>query len=264
MSGNRLRSMPNAVRTVAALTLREYFLAGGAKALPWAVLTRSVLEVVFLWTFSRYVAPDYDPRLAFMGAVAFAGVEPTISRMIEVIQPDREQGVLYRLHLGQLPIFAVMIARAWVFALEGLASALVAGSLTAIVLGAGTYLPVMLTMLPFLALLSASASCFGLGLAAFGLGRSMTPMIGYFATSVVLLTGGVVPNSAASGIGSVVGNVITLRHGLEAARHVFTGAGWLWPSAQELIVAAAWIALGAFIAAVQTRRNLAGGFEVYE
>ncbi|MFF7725850.1 hypothetical protein [Streptomyces sp. NPDC008001] len=261
MSGERLLARAHAIRVVAALAVRDYLVAGGLWALPWAVLGRSLVEIVFLWTFSRYVAPDYDPRLAFAGALGFAAVEPTISRMVEVIQPDRQQGVLHRLHLGRIPVYGIMVARAWVYGLEGLVSAVVAGCIAGAAMG---YLSVVVSVLPFLVVLTLSAGGFGLGLASFSLGRTSSPMVGYFAVSVVLLAGGAVPSGAIGGAVTAVGNALTLRHGLAAARSALVGGPYLTQLFLELLVGAAWLAAGALICAAETRRARVGGFEGFE
>jgi ABC-type polysaccharide/polyol phosphate export permease len=248
-------------RTVAALAWREYYVAGGLRALPVTVLLRALLEVWFLCTFSHYVAPQYDERMALVGAVGFAAVEPTISRMVEVIQPDRIQGTMYRLRLAQVSMFEVMAIRSWVYGLEGVAGAMVGGVVAGLIVQGPAGVRTVLAMTPFIVLLAAAAMCFGMFLAAVSLGRTVTPMIGNWATAVVLLVSGVVPISKAGGVLGAVGSVLPLREGLESARAATAGRDWMGLAGIEVLIAAAWLLLAAAVSRLQTRRALASGFD---
>ncbi|GHI86601.1 ABC transporter permease [Streptomyces xanthophaeus] len=246
-----------ALATTGRLGAREYLVEYPPRILFGTVAPRALLQVLFLTVLGRAVGGPDGALAAGIGASAFNVVSATVIKAPDVLINERVQGTLYRLRMTELPLLTLVAARWLVYAAEGIASALLAVPLVALL----TADPVLLTglpaALPLYALTTMTTSGFGLALAVVALGRRADVFLTNFGSYLLLALSGVLAALPADGLRALAGSVLPLTHGIAALRALHDGAGLtevLRLAGAEALVGLLWVSAAAVGLRVQTRR----------
>jgi ABC-2 type transport system permease protein len=241
---------------------KEYLVASGGWVLAWTVPARAVLQTAFFTLLGGYAAGAAGQVYALVGSVALAATPAAVNKVTDVIVGDRWQDTMYRLRLGRLPIFAVMLLRSIVYVIEGTCAALVGAVVVGpAVVGVGPTLR-LVSALPILALLTASLTCLGLLVAAASVGRRTDVLLGNGAMYLVILcSGAVLP--VAQGWLAAIAQGVPLTHGLVALREWMAGRVAWDALAAEGVVALAYLSLAWLVLSLQAHRARRGGFDSY-
>ena len=239
----------------ARLALRDYLALYPPRVLLASTLPRAVLQAAFLAYLGYYAGGEEGRRFALVGGCAQVIVLATIVRGPDVLLDDRWQGTLPRLHLAVVPLPLVVVARWWVFVVEGTVDALAAVLLVAPLVGEADMLPRLLLATPLFLLIAATTSAFGIFVAAFALTQRADVLITNLVSYLTIVACGVVaPISHFGHVGSDVVRALPLTNGLQAIRGVVDGRAWAEDAALEAIVGAAWLAVGVVLLRWQARR----------
>lgn len=246
-----------ALATTGRLGAREYLVEYPPRILLGTVAPRALLQVLFLTVLGRAVGGPDGALAAGIGASAFNVVNATVIKAPDVLINERVQGTLYRLRMTGLPLLAVVAARWLVYAAEGLASALLAVPLVALLTTDPGLLTDLSAALPLYVLTAVTTSGFGLALAVVAVGRRADVFLTNFGSYLLLALSGVLAPLPPDGLRALVGSVLPLTHGITALRALHDGAGLaevLRPAGMESLIGLLWVSAAAVGLRIQTRR----------
>lgn len=244
----------------ARLSWRDFLAHYPPRAYLLSTIPRAVLQVTFLAYLGYYAAGENGRELAFVGACAQIVVLATVVRGPAAITDERVMGTLHRLHLGVLPLSAVVSARWGVYVAEGVGDAVAAIVLAGLLVGELDLVPVLLACLPLFFLIAITTSTIGLLIGAISLTQRIDMLLANVASySLMVLCGVVAPLSAFGPVGEQVVRLLPLTNGLLAIRAVVEGEPWLSLALLELVVGLAWGAVAVLVVQLQARRARARG-----
>lgn len=251
-STSRIEPLLRAARLGALDTLVVY----PPKIYVSTTLPRALLQVLFLSYIGYYAAGAEGRQFAFIGAVAQVVVLATIVRGPDILFEDRSQGTLARLRLGQLPVSALVLARWWVFVVEGLFEALVSIAVIGPLVGQSPLLPRFFAAIGLLFLIAVSTVGLGLVVAAY----SLTQRVDVIITNLVsyasmVLCGVLAPLHAFGSAGALAARILPLTNGLLALRLFISHKSWTSDAGLEVLVGLVWLGLGVLLLELQLHRS---------
>jgi ABC-2 type transport system permease protein len=239
----------------AQLSWREFRAVYPPRVYLLTTVPRAILQVAFFGYLGYFAAGEAGRRFAFVGATAHIVVLATVIRGCDILLDDRVMGTLYRLRLGVLPLPAVVAARWWVFAVEGVVDAVVAILVVAPLVGEQELIVRLLAAVPLFGLIALSTSGLGLAVGAISMTQRADVLATNLVTYLLLVFAGVVaPLSVFGHVGETMARMLPLANGLLAVRDVLAGRPWLGDMLLELAAAIGWLALGLALLALQARR----------
>ncbi|GAA0674364.1 hypothetical protein GCM10010193_29060 [Kitasatospora atroaurantiaca] len=242
---------------------QEYVSVYSRKIILTSILPRAVLQAVFYVLLGQLLAGPGGMRRAFIGATGYALVTATVVRLADVLAVDKQEGTSYRLRTGALPRLTVALCRSWPYAAEALVSALAVLAVASVVVGQGGTALHLLRYLPLLALTALSLGAFGLAGAAASVGRRADVLVGNL-LAAVLLAGCQVIAPTSIGWLDALGQVLPLRHALDAIRAGLDGGNPLPQAGWEAVVGLGWFAVAAVLLRIQSYRSARDGSDDHE
>lgn len=210
---------------------------------------RVLLQGLFLTLLGRALGGASGAQYAFLGSVAFAACTRTVVTVVEVPALDQWCDTYYRLQRGRLHPGAVYACRAVPYLLTGLAASAIVLAIDGPLLGLADVSLHLLRWFPLIAVTAFTSFALGLAVAAFAAGRRTAEVLfGNLASYLILATARIVaPLSRLPAWLADPGELLPLRHGVEALRAAMLGQPWGGQLVCECAVGAMWCALAALI-----------------
>jgi ABC-2 type transport system permease protein len=218
----------------------------------WSMPVRAVMQAAFVILAGMFYAGPTGRDYAFVGAVAFAASPWALGAVSDAMLEDRNQGTIYRLRLGRLPMLVLVALRTPPYLVQGVLAmvlaVLVAGPALvgqALSLRVALVLPVLFTGL-------ISMLCMGLAIGSTGGSPRTDILLSNLAQYLILLAAGVILPPGRLPLLDALGQVLPLRHAVAAAHARLAGRPD-WPQlGLELLVAGGWLAVAAGALAAQS------------
>ncbi|GLZ60904.1 hypothetical protein Misp05_44800 [Micromonospora sp. NBRC 107095] len=237
----------------------DYLRQASPRTLVWTVPTRASMQALFFVLLAGYATGSSGRYYAFLGSVAFAPTMALIARAPDLIGDEVWQGTMHRLRLTRRPIAVIMLARSWIYLVEGVAAALVVlcvvGPST---VGFSRTLSVLVAS-PIVIVTAFSCLCLGLFIGAAAPRRRLDLLLANGATYLLLLTSGAVIPPSSIPLIDRLGSILPLRHGIAAMRGVVAGALPVDALLREMLVAAGWLTAMWVMLVMHTRRAASNG-----
>jgi ABC-2 type transport system permease protein len=233
------------------LATRDYVINRSGWVAAWSMPIRAVFQAAFVILAGQFYAGNEGRDFAFVGAVVFAASPWALGAVSDAMLEDRNQGTIYRLRLGRLPMLVLVALRTPPYLAQGLI-AMVLGALIAgpILVGIELSLRVAL-VLPVLATGLLSMLCMGLAIGSTGGSPRTDILLSNLAQYLVLLAAGVILPPERLPMLDTAGQVLPLRHALAAAHGWLAGRHEWTQIGLELLVAAGWLAAASGCLALQ-------------
>ena len=244
------RELPFLVQ-IPLLAARDLVINRSGWVAAWSMPIRAVFQAAFVILAGMFYAGTAGRDYAFVGAVAFAASPWALGAVSDAMLEDRNQGTIYRLRLGRLPMLALVALRTPPYLVQGLL-AMVLGALVAgpVLVGGALSLRVAL-VLPVLATGLLSMLCMGLAIGSTGGSPRTDILLSNLAQYLILLAAGVILPPGRLPMLDAVGQVLPLRHALTAAHSWLAGRSDWSQVGLELVVALGWLAVASGCLAVQ-------------
>lgn len=234
------------------IAARDYVVNRSAGVAAWSLPVRAALQAGFVTLTGLFAGGAVGRDYAFVGAVAFAASPWALGGVSDAMLEDRNQGTVYRLRLGRLPMLALILLRSPPFLIQAVVAmvcaALVAGPVLA---GAELSLRV-LPILPVLAVGVLSMLCMGIAVGSTGGSPRTDILLSNLAQYLILLASGVLLPPGRLPVLDAVGQFLPLRHAVAAAHSWLAGAPCWSELGWELLVAAGWLTVAAACVAAQS------------
>lgn len=210
---------------------------------------RVLLQGLFLTLLGRALGGTSGAQYAFVGSVAFAACTRTVVSIVEVPALDQWCDTYYRLQRGRLHPCAVYACRGLPYLLSGLASSAIVLLIDGPLLGLADVSLHLVRWFALIAVTTVTSFALGLAVSAFAAGRrSAEVLFGNLAAYLILATAGIVtPFSKLPPWLADPGELLPLRHGVEALRAAMLGQPWGGQMLRECAVGGMWFALAALI-----------------
>lgn len=248
------------LRTIAALSWRDYLAVYPPRVLLGGALPRAVLQVVFIAYLGLLAAGPSGRDFALVGASAQIIAVATVAKGADLLLEDQRFGTLHRLRLARLPLLPVLATRWWAYAAEGVVSALLSATIGCLLFGRTALLPGIWAAAGAFVLVAASTSALGIVSAALSMGRESGVFVVNLVSYLLLVLGGAVaPLDRLPGGLAAVAHVLPMTNGLLCVRDVLAHRPWFGHAAAEAAVAVAWFAFAYGVLLVQQRVARAQG-----
>jgi hypothetical protein len=231
---------------------RDLVVNRGGRVTLWSMPLRATLQAAFVTLTGMFAAGAAGRDYAFVGAVAFAASPWALGGVSDAMLEDRNQGTVYRLRLGRLPMLVLVLLRMPPSALQAVV-AMICGAFVAgpTLVGLGLSLRVAL-LLPALATGVLSMLCMGVAVGSTGGSPRTDILLSNLAQYLILLASGVVLPPGRLPVLDAVGEFLPLRHSVIAAHRWLAGSSGWSELGWELLVAAGWLLFASGCLAVQS------------
>ncbi|MEV4496140.1 ABC transporter permease [Micromonospora arborensis] len=240
---------------------REYAANYPPAATAFATVPKGVLQIVFFTVLGGVVAGPDHRQYAFLGGLVIALSTTNTVNVINVPFGDKYHATFWRIRTGDMPVAAVLYARAVPYLAVGFGLFLVEAAIAAALLGMSDLALRVLPWLPLFALMACGYALLGLAAATLTIAKRadvLAPnLLGYL---TMLCSGAFLPPNQVGWI-DAIGSVLPVRHGLAAVRAGMAGRPWLTEALLELAICLVAAVLGLLAVTVQTRRATRHGHD---
>ncbi|MFC4857315.1 ABC transporter permease [Actinophytocola glycyrrhizae] len=240
---------------------REYAANLPPAATIFATIPKGVLQIVFFTVLGGVVAGEHHTQYAFVGGLVIALTTTNTVNVINVPFGDKYHATFWRIRTGDMPVAAVLYARAAPYLAVGFGLFLIEATIAAALLGLTNLGLHVLPWLPIFALMACGYALLGIAAATLTIAKRadvLAPnLLGYL---TILCSGAFLPPDKVGWI-DTIGSVLPVRHGLAAVHAGMAGRPWLAEALLELTICLVSAVLGLFAVAVQTRRATRHGHD---
>ncbi|MEV4621869.1 ABC transporter permease [Asanoa sp. NPDC049573] len=208
----------------------------------WSMPIRAIFQAAFVILAGTFYAGNAGRDYAFVGAVAFAASPWALGAVSDAMLEDRNQGTIYRLRLGRLPMLALVALRTPPYLAQGLIAMVLGALVAGPILVGGNLAQDVVQVLPILATGLLSMLCMGLAIGSTGGSPRTDILLSNLAQYLILLAAGVILPPGRLPLLDAIGQVLPLRHALAAAHSWLAGRPDWSQLGLELLVAAVWLA----------------------
>jgi len=230
----------------------------------FATLPKGVLQIVFFTVLGGVVAGPAHREYAFIGGLALALTTTNVTTVVGVPFGDKYFATFWRLRTGDVPVVAVLYARAVPYVGVAFTLFLAEGAVAAGILGLGDLAVRALPWVWLFAFMACGYAMAGIAVATLTIAKradALAPnMLGYL---TMLCSGAFLPPGQVGWI-DAIGSGLPVRHGLAAVHAALDGRPWLTEAALELAICLAWAVLGVLAVTVQTRRATRHGHDDFD
>jgi ABC-2 type transport system permease protein len=236
----------DAVAMAARLSAKDYRALYSPRVYAFGSAPRAVLQALFFTYVAYAVSGPSGRAFALVGASVQVMVLSTVIKGSDVLVEERIMGTQFRNRLSVVPLWLTAVARWWVFVVEGVVSAVLAGLLGGLLCGEARLGVRFAATLPLLVLLAVTTSALGMAIAAWAVATRSEAVLPNFVAYLLLVVGGVVVPLDRLGPLAAVAHWLPLTNGLSAVRAAVDGRPWLGHAAAEMAVGAAWLTVAVF------------------
>lgn len=240
---------------------REYGASYPPAASFFATVPRGVMQIVFFTVLGEVVAGPGHRQYAFIGGLVLALTTTNTVNVINVPFSDKYFSTFWRIRTGDMPVAAVLYARAAPYLAVGFGLFLVEAAIAAVVLGMSDFAVRVLPWLWIFVLMAFGYALLGIASATLTIAKRadvLAPnLLGYL---TMLCSGAFLPPGQVGWV-DTIGSVLPVRHGLAAVHAALDGRPWLIEALLELTICLVSGVLGVFAVMVQTRRATRHGHD---
>jgi len=253
-------------RTAEAIRLgwRDHNTTYPPAAVFFATLPKGVLQIVFFTVLGGVVAGPEHRDYAFVGGLALALTTTNVVTVISVPFGDKYFSTFWRIRTGDMPVAAVLYARAVPYLGVAFALFLAEAAIAAGVLGLWGLAGRVLPWLWIFAIMACGYAMIGIAAATLTIAKradALAPnVLGYL---TMLCSGAFLPPGQVGWV-DAIGAVLPVRHGLAAVHAAMDGRPWMTEALLELTICLASALLGLFAVKVQTRRATRHGHDDFD
>jgi hypothetical protein len=230
----------------------------------FATLPKGVLQIVFFTVLGGVVAGPEHRDYAFIGGLALALTTTNVVTVISVPFGDKYFSTFWRIRTGDMPVAAVLYARALPYLGVAFALFLAEGAIAAGILGRWDLAVRVVPWLWIFAIMASGYAMTGIAVATATIAKradALAPnILGYL---TMLCSGAFLPPGQVGWV-DAIGAVLPVRHGLAAVHAAMGGRPWLTEAMLELVVCLASALLGVFAVNVQARGAARHGHDDFD
>lgn len=244
-----------ALRTVAALSWREYRAVYPLRVVVASSLPRAILQTLFVAYVGLIAAGPGGRDFALVGGAMQVVTIATVIKAADILVEERIFGTLHRMRLAWLPLPVVAATRWWVFTAEGVLGGMVAATAACLLFDRPALMTGMWAATGLVVLVALSTSALGLAVAAFAMTRRVDSFITNLVSYLLLaLTGAVAPLDRLPDALEAPARALPMTNGLLAIRGALAGGPWLGHAAAEAAAGLGWLAVATALLTLQARR----------
>ena len=196
---------------------------------------------------------------AFVGALAVSLTLFTTVGVCDVPIHDKDSETFWRLRIGAVDPFVVLVARIWPYPVVAVGGAALVLLVTAPLLGLMGLAVRLIPLLPLYALMSATSTALGLAGAVLAVSRRSDVLVGNLLAYLVMISSAALVPVGSVGWLDEIGAFLPLRHGLRAVRAACAGTPFATEMLREAAVGAGWFMLAWAIFRIQGHRARRSG-----